>query len=131
MAVIVFAAGCGPSAAETKANHERADARKVPQISWRDVNFTDTVQPGDTIVKNFIFHNTGWKPVLIKHALPNRPECTCKVPKHEVLIGEQDTIILTCIFNDFEPKAPIEIIVEHNTPQPEQLLIYVARMFRD
>ena len=32
------------------------------------------VKVGDTIVRDFVFYSTGWKPVRIKHAIPNRPD---------------------------------------------------------
>ncbi|MFM2375701.1 MAG: hypothetical protein RLZZ165_798 [Bacteroidota bacterium] len=127
----VIAAGCGSSATERKALEERAEARKVPNIAWKDVNFRDTVQVGDTIRRDFIFYSTGWKPVLVKHAIPDHPDCTCQVPQREVPVGEQDTVKLTCIFKDHQPKAPVNIIIEHNTPQAEQLLIFVAHMVEE
>lgn len=128
---MVMVVGCGPSAEETKAKHAKADARKVAQITWRDIAFIDTIQQGDTVVRNFVFYNTGWKPAVIKHALPNRPECTCRIPSREVPIGEQDTVQLRCIFTDFEPRASVEIIIEHNTPQPEPILVYMGTMLRE
>lgn len=122
--------GCGPSAEEQKAKSDKAEARKVPQIAWRDVSFIDTIEQGDTVVRHYVFYNTGWKPVRVKHAIPNRPECTCEVPQRDIPIGETDSVKLTCIFKDFEPQASVEIIVEHNTPQPEPTLVYMGRMFR-
>jgi hypothetical protein len=127
----VAMAGCGPSEPEKKEEQNKADARKVAQITWKDVNFIDTVTLGDTIERNFIFYNTGWKPAVIKHALPNRPECTCSIPTREVPIGEQDTVKLKCIFKDYEPKVAVEIIIEHNTPQPDPMLIYVAYLRKE
>jgi hypothetical protein len=124
----VMAVGCGSSATDRKALEERAEARKVPNIAWKDVNFRDTVRMVDTIHRDFIFYSTGWKPVLIKHAIPDHPDCTCQVPQREVPIGEQDTVKLTCIFKDHQPRALVNIIIEHNTPQAEQLLIFVAHM---
>ena len=126
--VVLFAVGCGPSEAERKVKSDKAEARKTPEITWKDVAFIDTIQQGDTVVRNFVFYNTGWKPVVIKHALPNRPECTCRIPQREVLIGEQDTIQLRCVFPDFESRASVEIIIEHNTPQPEPKLVYMGNM---
>jgi hypothetical protein len=131
VAILMMAIGCGPSETEKKAKSDRAEARKTPEITWKDVAFIDTIQQGDTVIRNFVFYNTGWKPVVIKHALPNRPECTCRVPQREVLIGEQDTVQLRCVFKDFESRASVEIIVEHNTPQPEPVLVYMGSMFRD
>lgn len=128
VAILVASTGCGPTEAEKKASHEKADKRKTPLISWRDVAFIDTIQQGDTVIRDYVFYNTGWKPVKIKHALPNRPECTCRIPDHDVLIGEQDTVQLRCVFKDFEPRASVEIIIEHNTPQPEPTLVYIGNM---
>ena len=130
VAMAITGMGCGPSEAERKAAHERSKARKVAQITWRDVAFIDTIQQGDTVVRDFVFYNTGWKPVVIKHAQANRPECSCRIPQREILIGEQDTVQLRCIFKDFEPRAAVEILVEHNTPQPEPVLVYMGTMLR-
>lgn len=99
---------------------------KVAQISWRDLSYIDTVGVGDTVVRDYVFYNTGWKPVVVKHAIPNRPECTCRVPSREVPIGEQDTIRLTCVFAQPEERAGVEIIVEHNTPQPFPTLLFIG-----
>jgi hypothetical protein len=129
--IAVAMVGCGPSEREKKQQQDKADSRKVAQITWKDVNFIDTIQQGDTVQRNFIFYNTGWKPAVVKHAIPSRPECTCAVPTREVPIGEQDTVKLTCIFKDYEPKATVEIIIEHNTPQPEPILIYMAYMNKE
>lgn len=125
---VAILVGCGPSEAERKAQQEKADARKTPQITWRDIAFIDTIQAGDTIVRDYIFYSTGWKPVKIKHAIASRPECACQIPAREVPIGEQDTVRLRCAFKDFERRASVEIIVEHNTPQPDAMLIYMGDM---
>lgn len=123
-------AGCGKSEQERKALLERAESRKVPQITWEDVAFIDTIQQGDTIIRNFVYYNTGWKPVRIKHAIPNRQECSCRIPQKDTDVGERDTVQLRCVFPDFERRASVEILVEHNTPQPVPTLVFIGTMLR-
>jgi hypothetical protein len=115
----------GKSGQEQQAADARKDKHKVPQITWRDLSYIDTVKVGDTIVRDFVFYNTGWKPVVIKHAIANRDECTCRIPSREVPIGEQDTVRMTCVFKAAE-RVGMEILVEHNTPQPTPMLVYIA-----
>jgi hypothetical protein len=107
----------------------RRDSANVPQITWRDISFNDTVHVGDTIIRDYVFYNTGWKPLLVKHAIINRPECSCRVPGHEVGIGEQDTVRVTCLFTDPE-RVGMEIVIEHNTPQQSPILVYIANVVK-
>jgi hypothetical protein len=104
---------------------QRDEERRVPQITWKDLSYVDTTKVGDTIVRDFVFYNTGWKPVVIKHAIPNRQECTCRIPDHEVPMGAQDTVRLTCVFTEPE-RVGMQILIEHNTPQPTPTLIYIT-----
>jgi Protein of unknown function (DUF1573) len=115
----------GKAEQERKAAEERKAASRVPQITWRDLSYIDTVHVGDTILHDYVFYNTGWKPVVIKHAISNRPECTCQIPTREIPIGEQDTIKMTCLFTEVE-RVGVEIVIEHNTPQQSPILVYVA-----
>jgi hypothetical protein len=119
----------GKAEQEHKAAEERRLAMQVPQITWRDLSFQDTVQVGDTVVRNYRFYNTGWKPLVIKHAIPNRPECTCQVPSREIPVGEEDTVRVTCVFTEPE-RVGMEIIIEHNTPQPSPILVYIANVLK-
>ena len=124
-------AGCGgKSEKERQAAFERAESRKVPQITWEDVAIIDTIEQGDTVIRDFVYYNTGWRPVKIKHALPNRPECSCRIPTKDTDVGARDTVQLRCVFSDFEPRAAVEILVEHNTPQPVPTLVYMGTMLR-
>lgn len=125
---LIALVGCGKSEQDRKALLERAESRKVPQITWEDVAIIDTIKLGDTIIRNFVYYNTGWKPVRIKHALPNRPECTCRIPQKDTDVGARDTVQLRCIFTDKEHRAAVEILVEHNTPQPEPTLVYMGTL---
>ena len=131
MAMMVIACGPAEQKPPVKSKSDLAEERKTPQITWRDIAYIDTIQAGDTIVRDYIFYNTGWKPVVIKHAIPNRPECTCRIPSKEILIGDQDTVQLRCFFKDYEPRATVEIIVEHNTPQPSPVLVFMGTMLED
>lgn len=115
----------GKAERDRAAAEQRKAERDVPQITWRDLSYVDTVQVGDTIDHIFVFYNTGYKPVVVKHAIPNRAECTCTVPNHEVPIGAQDTVKMRCVFKEAE-RVGMEIIVEHNTPQPSPTLVYIA-----
>ena len=119
---------CGPSVQQQKEIDQKVDKHKVAQIKWRDLSHIDTVKVGETVVRDYIFYNTGWKPVQIKHAIPNRPECTCSIPQREVPIGEQDTVRLKCLFTEPEARVGIEIVIEHNTPQNSMTLVYITRV---
>jgi hypothetical protein len=127
MAVIcmLLVSNCGDSSKSEPSTTNKAQP-KGPEITWRDLSYVDTVAIGDTIDRNFVFYNTGYEPVVIKHAIPNRSDCTCQIPKGPVPVGEQDTVKLRCIFADKEDKAGVEIIVEHNTPQPFPTLLLIA-----
>lgn len=125
-ASLIFAS-CEPSVKEQKRLDDKIDNHKVAQITWRDLSHIDTVKAGDTIIRDYIFYNSGWKPVRIKHAIPSLPaECSCRIPQREVLIGEQDTVRLTCVFPEPVERTAVEVIVEHNTPQAEMTLIYIT-----
>ena len=126
MGSILIFGSCEPSVKEKKRIDEKVDNHKRAQITWRDLSYIDTVKAGDTIIRDYIFYNSGWRPVQVLHAIPSRPECTCRVPGRDVLIGEQDTVRLTCIFPEPEPRASVQVIIEHNTPQPEMTLLYIT-----
>lgn len=128
IAAIVVLGSCGNSEQAEKKKQEKVDRFKVAQITWRDLSYIDTVKVGDTIIRDFVFYNTGWKPVRVNHAIPNRKECSCRVPSHDVEIGEQDTVRMTCIFTEPEQKVGVEVIVEHNTPQPSPTLLYITKV---
>ena len=115
----------GKAQREHDAAVKRREEGMVPQITWRDLSYNDTVKVGDTIDHIFVFYNTGYKPVIVKHAIPNRSECTCSVPNHPVEIGAQDTVKMHCVFLEAE-RVGMEILVEHNTPQPTPTLVYIA-----
>ena len=118
---------CGPSEAEKKAERDKADAHKVAQIAWRDLAYVDTMYVGDTVDYEFVFYNTGWKPVQIKEAVPDQAECSCRIPQGEILIGEQDTIKLQCIFTE-AMRLGVNITIEHTTPQKPFNLILIAQI---
>jgi len=125
LAVVMGLLRCGDGGKAKQDARERKEAGNTPIITWRDLSYNDTVKVGDTIVRDFVFYNTGWKPLLVKHAIPTRNECTCRVPDHEVLINEKDTVRMTCVFTDVE-RVGMEILVEHNSPQPSTMLVYIA-----
>jgi hypothetical protein len=128
--VMVAFSACGEQQPEPKkaGGLSQEDPRRQGRIAWRDLSYIDTIKVGDTVRHDFVFYNTGWKPVQVKHAIPNRDECSCQVPARQVPIGEQDTVKMTCVFPRVEERAGVNIVIEHDTPQDQMLLIYIAKV---
>jgi hypothetical protein len=125
--ICLLLAACGGGAeAEARAKAKaKSEARKVGQLAWKDLSYKDTVAVDSEHVWTYVFYSTGWKPVRIKQALSTSSDCTCEVPALPVPIGEQDTIKVRCKFPQPGYQG-ITIIVEHDAPQPETVLILFA-----
>lgn len=123
----LLAAACTDNSQQAQANKEKELAHKVAQIAWKDLSYTDTLTAGDSATYSYVFYNTGWKPVRIKQALSSSSDCVCTGPAQPVPIGEQDTIKVKCHFPD-PGRQGINILVEHDTPQKEFLLILFAEV---
>jgi hypothetical protein len=127
LGMCLWIAACS-SAADEKAQADakaKLEARKVGQISWKDLSYKDTVAVDTELVYNYVFYSTGWKPVRIKQALSTSSDCVCEVPALPVPIGEQDTIKVRCKFPQPGYQG-ITFTVEHDAPQPETILILFA-----
>lgn len=72
------------------------DTNKMARIQFKETIFNfDTLVEGAIVRHNFVFTNTGVKELYILQA---NASCGCTVtsyPKHPVLPGQQDTVVLT------------------------------------
>lgn len=100
---------------------EKEKAHKVANIAWRDLSHQDTVQLGDTVTYEYVFFNTGWKPVYLKTAEARMGNVTFQLPQGDTPVGEQDTLRVTSVF-DTPGQQSLYFDVTHNTPQKPFLL---------
>lgn len=104
--------------------------KPAKMIAWRDLShIKDTVKVGEERTWNFVFYNTGVEPVRIKQALPGTSDCTCQVPAHDVQVGEQDTVKLTCKFTE-TGRQSCNVTVEHDTPQSFPVLVLITEVVK-
>ena len=97
MLTMIIAAGCGGEEVQDEETKKKVEDFKVAATTWKNLVVIDTAMVGDSIEGEYIFYNSGWKPVFLTGMEAKAPHyCVCDWREREVKVGEQDTVRVKC-----------------------------------